>query len=337
MSNSVDFKLIIPLEKSEHEEDGWYIKGIAAGIEVDKQKDALTPKAIQTLADQINNEPIPLRNQHRVDDITEDIGMVYKAYVTPDFKLAVEAKLDEDNPSAQYLWKKLAKKKQYGLSIKGSSVGWYSEGGSIRRHPYVLANEISVTTRPVADQTFGTVLQKAIDGDSLQSEASGEIMETNEVITDGAVEVTESSAPENDTVQAAPSPSDELVKSLMANDDFVTLIKTAVAEEMSKTEQPVEETATSVDDSTEISKSEEEAVPAPDIAELVKSAVAEASAEFTAKLEALAGRIPEVPLPGVLTKSEMERDEEILQSIRSDPRQALRVGLAARHNELDRI
>jgi len=340
MSNNVDFKLIIPLEKSEHEmEDGWYITGVATGIGVDKEKDALTPKAIQMLADQINNDPIPLRNQHRVDDITEDIGLVYKATVLPNYDLSIEARLDEDNPAAQYLWKKLSKKKKYGLSIRGSSLGFYydteTSGGRIRRHPGVYAKEISVTTRPVSDQTFGTVLQKAIDGDSLQSEPVGEIMETNEVITDVAAGVAESSAPENDTVQAAPSPSDELVKSLMANDDFVTLIKTAVAEAVSTPEQ-TSETETSVEDSTDISKSESEAT-ATDYAELVKSAVAEATAEFSAKLEALAERIPEVQLPGVLMKSENERDEEILESIRSDPRQALRVGLAARHNELDRL
>jgi hypothetical protein len=199
-----------------------------------------------------------------------------------------------------------------------------------------VANEISVTTRPVADQTFGTVLQKAIDGDSLQSEPVGEIMETNGIITDGAVEVTESSAPENDTVQTALSPSDELVKSLMANDDFVTLIKTAVADSVSPAQEQTDETETSVEDSTDISKSEEE-VATPDVMELVKSAVAEASAEFSAKLEALSERIPEIVVPGVLVKSESENDAEIIESLRSDPRQALRVGLAARHNELDRL
>jgi hypothetical protein len=292
------------------------------------------------LADQINNDPIPLRNQHRQEDITEDIGTVYKATVTPDYQLAIEASLDEDNPNAQFLWKKLAKKKKFGLSIKGSSLNFYYDTdrsvGRVRRHPYVVANEISVTTRPVADQTFGTVLQKAIDGDSLQSEPVGEIMETNGIITDGAVEVTESSAPENDTVQTALSPSDELVKSLMANDDFVTLIKTAVADSVSPAQEQTDETETSVEDSTDISKSEEE-VATPDVMELVKSAVAEASAEFSAKLEALSERIPEIVVPGVLVKSESENDAEIIESLRSDPRQALRVGLAARHNELDRL
>jgi hypothetical protein len=338
--NNVDFKLIIPLEKSEHEEEGgWYITGVAVGIGVDKEKDALTPKAIQMLADQINNDPIPLRNQHRVDDITEDIGLVYKATVMPNYDLSIEARLDEDNPDAQFLWKKLSKKKKYGLSIRGSSLGYYydteTSGGRIRRHPGVYAKEISVTTRPVSDQTFGTVLQKAIDGDSLQFGSVGETMETTEIITDVATGVTESSTPENDTVQAATSPSDELVKSLMANDDFVTLIKTAVADAVSTPEQ-TSETETSVEDSTEVSKSETDAT-APDYMELVKSAVAEVTADFSARLQALAERIPEVQLPGVLIKSETERDAEIIESIRSDPRQALRVGLAARHNELDRL
>jgi hypothetical protein len=122
----------------------------------------------------------------------------------------------------------------------------------------------------------------------------------------------------------------------MANDDFVTLIKTAVADSVSPAQEQTDETETSVEDSTDISKSEEE-VATPDVMELVKSAVAEASAEFSAKLEALSERIPEIVVPGVLVKSESENDAEIIESLRSDPRQALRVGLAARHNELDRL
>lgn len=162
-------------------------------------------------------------------------------------------------------------------------------------------------------------------------------METNGIITDGAVEVTESSTPENDTVQTALSPSDELVKSLMANDDFVTLIKTAVAGAVSTPDaEQTSETETSVEDSTEISKSVEE-VATPDVMELVKSAVTDATAALSAQIAALSERIPEVGLPGVLIKSEQETDAEIIAELRSDPRQALRVSLAAAHGELDKL
>lgn len=337
MSNQVDFKLIMPLEKSESSDGSWRIKGLAASIDVDRENDALTPEALQGLADQINTAPLPLRNHHKVDDITEDIGEVYKAEVTAGRQLWVEAELDQDNPFAQYLWKKLGQNKQYGLSLRGSTVGYYGEiekstGKRIRRHPFVIGREFSVTTRPVLAQTFGTVLQKAIS----ESSPEGDSTEMSDTLKTGAQEVqkSESSAPENDTTQAQLSPSDELVKSLMANADFVTLIKTTVGEAVSASTQVEQES--SEEDSTEISKSEQ-ADTTPDVAELVKSAVSEATAAFAAQLNALADRIPEVSPPGVLTKSEQESDEEILASIKSDPRQALRVGLAARHGQLDKI
>jgi len=42
MDMSKDFALTIPFEKSERE-DGWYITGIAAGIDVDLQGERLSP------------------------------------------------------------------------------------------------------------------------------------------------------------------------------------------------------------------------------------------------------------------------------------------------------
>jgi len=338
MSNQVDFKLIMPLEKSESSGGTWHIRGLAASIDVDKENDSLTPEALQGLADQINASPLPLRNHHRENDITEDIGQVYKAEVTAGRQLWVEAELDQDNPTAQYLWKKLGQNKQYGLSVRGSTIGWYNDiekatGKKIRRHPLVIGREFSVTTRPVLAQSFGTVLQKAID----ESSPEGDNIEMSDTLETGdlQVEKSESSAPENDTTQAQLSPSDELVKSLMANSDFVTLIKATVSEAVTASTAQVEQES-SEEDSTEVSKSEQ-VDSTPDIDEIVKSAVSEASAAFAAQLNALAERIPEVSPPSVLTKSEQESDEEILASIRSDPRTALRVGLAAKHGQLDKI
>jgi hypothetical protein len=337
MSNNVDFKFVIPFEKSE-KEDGWYITGIAAGTSPDSTNDALTPQAIQALADQINMSPIPLRNHHQANDFASDIGEVCKATVTPNNELFIEARLDEDNADAQYLKRKLDKGKKFGLSIKGGSFRYYTDiekGRRIRRHPNVFITEISVTTSPVWAPSLGTVLSKAIDGEN-PIDSAGVTMDKELTSGETVVESTESSAPENDTGAPVVSPSDELVKSLMANEEFVTLIKSTVTEAISTAQQA--ETATPVDDSTEISKSEEEVVTtAPDIAEIVKSAVSEVSADFAARLEALAERIPEVALPAMLTKSEEENVMDVISQLRNDPRQALRVGLAARHGELDKL
>lgn len=328
-SNEVSFSITVPIEKSDRT-DGWYITGIAAGTEPDMENDSLTPQAIQKLAEQINAGTIPFRNQHNVNTITEDLGYLTKAEVTEYNQLAVEVLLDQDNPEAVYLWNKINKGKKFGMSINGSSAGFYvsrsKEGKAVRNHPLVLLGEVSATTRPIYVPSLGTVLRKAIDlaaGDNNTMPPQVDGQET-EVAT---------SAPEN-VVPTELRPSDELVKSLMANNDFVTLIKSSVAEQLKAVEpQPVVEDTT--DSSSEAETSQEQAEP--NVEQIVKSALAEVSAQFTSEIQRLAEMIPEVSQPGVLTKSEQENDREIMAEIMSDPRSALRAALAARHGELDKL
>lgn len=333
VDKSIDFKITVPLEKSEREDGGWYVKGVAAGANVvDKQGDMLLPEAISKLAAQINSNPVPLRNQHQVDSITEDIGEVVKAQMTPDFELYIEARLDQDNPVAQYLWKKLDQRKQYGMSIRGdthSPIIEKSSTGYISKHHTVNLAEVSVTTRPYYTHSLGTVLRKAIDdADYVSFASSGD----NTEMADSTTGVTgqESSAPENDTTTLTPS--DEIVKSLMANDDFRAFMAETI-----KSALPAQP-ATSTEDTTEISKSTEEESSdstSTDIAEIVKSAVEEVSKGFTAQLEALANKIPDVQEPPVLVKSETENVREAISGLSSFDR--LRAGLAAQHNELDKL
>jgi hypothetical protein len=338
--NSFDFKVTVPLEKSLHENDsGWYIKGIAAAAHFqDEEGDILLPEAIEMLAAQINDEPVPFRNTHKADSITEDMGQVIKARATPDFQLEVEVELDQDNPEAQYLWTKLGKGKKYGMSIRGSSVNPIIEKGVksyISKHRAVHLKEISATTRPFFTHSFGTVLRKAI----VEADASLATLGENTIMADsitGETPAQESSAPENDTVVTEVSPSEELVKSLMSNEDFTSLIKTAVLE-------AVASQAGNSEDTTEISKSEEDesaaesASPTLNVEELVKSIVTELNASTDAKIEALASRIADRG-PAVLVKSEQETADDVIRNLReSNPRNALRAALAYRHGEQDRL
>ena len=332
MSQNIDFKLTVPIVKSESE-SGWYIRGIAAGIETDKQDDALLPQAIAMLADQINNGSIPFRNQHNVDTITEDIGTVTKATVLSGHRLEVEVALDPDNPDAQYLWKKLDQGKQFGFSIKGHVVGDYyvadpRTGKRTRKIPFALVDEISATTRPVFSPSLGTVIKKAMDAADATLAAEGEPMSTQN--GDTAPETT-TSAPETVVAQEQTlTPSQVIVADLIANSDFKLLMKSLVAEHntpvVDQAEPTTEETTTS-DDSTE--------VPATDFAEIVKSAVEAVGADFNAKLQAVLDRIPENSAPSVLVKSEEETVKDALDSM--DAFEKLRVGLAARHGELTKV
>lgn len=337
--DSLEFKVTIPLEKSDRD-GGWYIKGIAAGADyVDKAGDEMMPEAIQKLAAQINESPVPLRNQHKKDDIMEDLGYVVKAQVTPDFQLEVEAELDKDNPTAQYLWKKVGQGKQYGLSVRGDTetpVIEKAQGGYKVKHHSVFLKEVSVTTRPFYAHSLGTVLRKAIDeADMAPLAVTGDNSMSDS--NTGENPAQESSAPENDTAQDATSPSEELVKSLMADEAFTTLVTDTVTAAVAAAVPSQED---SVEDNTEVEKSdtEEATADSPDITELVKSITTELNESMDSKIEALMGRIADVAQPAVLEKSEAEEAEEAIKEFKtSDPRNRLRIGLAASHDQLDKI
>lgn len=339
-ADNLEFKVTVPMEKSERD-GGWYITGIAAGAgHVDKAGDMMLPSAIEVLAAQINDHPVPFRNQHKRDDIMEDLGEVVKAEVTEDFQLRVEVRLDQDNPAAQYLWNKLGQGKQYGMSVRGDTerpIIEKSQRGYTVKHHTVHLKEVSVTTRPFFTHSLGTVLRKAIDEADYASLAIGENTTMADSVT-GEAPVQESSAPENDTAQDV-SPSEELVKSLMADDQFKNLItdtvKAAVASSM-----PADENEDSVEDSTEVEKSEAEVATAPstDMTEIVKSITAELNESFDSKIEALLERIADVSQPAILEKSEAEEAAKAIEEFKnSDPRTRLRVGLAGQHGQLDRL
>lgn len=335
--DNLDFKVTVPLEKNER--DGkWIIAGIATGADyVDSAGDEMLPQAIEGLAAQINDSPVPLRDSHRKDSILEDIGVVVKADVTPGFQLLVEAELDQSNPSAVYLWSKLDEGKKYGLSVKGHSerpIVEKSKDRFVSKHHTVSLDEISVTTRPYFTHSFGTVLRKAMD------EAMAPLATIGDTTMDdsktGEAPVQESSAPENDTAQDSVSPSEELVKSLMADDEFKTLItdtvKAAIAEAAPATD--------SVEDTTEVEKSEAEDATAPstDMAEIVKSVATELNASVDAKIEAMLDRIADVSAPRVIEKTEADEAKQTIEEFKaSSPANRLRVGLAAKHNQLDRL
>jgi hypothetical protein len=333
-ADNLEFKLTVPMEKSLHAgTDGWFIKGVAAGVDfVDKTGDEMLPEAIQKLAAQINESPVPLRNQHKRDDIMEDLGNVVKATVTPEFDLEVEAELDQDNPQAEYLWKKLGKGKKYGLSVRGDSerpIIEKSVSGYHSKHHSVFLKEVSVTTRPYFTHSLGTVLRKAID-EANAPLATGENTTMEDSIKTGEATKQESSAPENDTAQA--SPSDELVKSLLADDKFTTLIADTVKSAV--------EAQAPVVDNTEVAKSEteDEASSEVDVAELVKSVATELNASMDEKIETMLSRIADVATPAILEKSEAEEAKEAISAFNdTDARNRLRVGLAAMRGETDKL
>ncbi len=182
MDSPIQFKITLPLEKAERE-DGFFIMGVAAGPQIDSQGERIHPSAISRFAEQINVASLPLKDWHARNTILSDgLGDVTKAWITENGDLGIEARLDDDHPTAMMLWKKLQKGKQYGLSVGGTVLEFRDEvekaAGNIARKVRtfynVLLDEVSVTTKPIYTPSLGTVMSKAID------EAESELVEDGE-------------------------------------------------------------------------------------------------------------------------------------------------------------
>lgn len=353
---SQDFALTIPFEKSERQ-DGWYITGVAAGIDVDSQGERLSPDAIQRFVQHINtNGPIPFKDWHQKNTVTSDIGEVVKAWINPDFQMGVEVKLDEDHPTASLVWKKIQKGKQYGMSVHGKVLEYRDEyekaiGRQVRTFYNVILDEISLTTRPVWTPSLGTVLSKAVD-ESLEGDTTSMAEETPNA-EETTVETTDSNSNENDGVEKSETTTDPNEQSSEPENESsegevvekAVSPKSASALQLKKILQANREMnellaeflgdGSNVDESTDSTTSET-------VTETTKAEGSETqSDEYTKALDEitdlrnqiveLRALIPSTIVPPVLQKA--ENDSFMEEVSKMNPRDRMRVALAALHDE----
>lgn len=330
-----EFKLVVPLEKSVHEDGGWYITGIASGLGVDAQRDNLTSEHIQSFERQIAQAMLPLKNEHLAKDITAEIGEVTKGWITDDFELGVEIKLDQDNPSAQYLWKKLEQGKQFGLSIHGGAKSESKtidqQGRIIRNLGEIVLDEISVTTRPSYTPSFGTVVRKSLEeAEELQEENQLEDVSksTEEVTTETQENAGAASTPEATVTESTPVEKSVTTDS-KADAKKVAKLVAAVKNAQSLIDELGLDTDTSETVVTPVEKSADEPSDT-DFAVTLEKALAAQKADlenaFNAQIEALKELIPGGSTPPVLVaKSDREQLAEALEGASTADR--LRVGL----------
>ena len=206
------FKYTFPIAKAEARADGNYIIGYASGPEVDTEGERMAPEAIQRFSDQINASSdgmrLTYRDAHAPDGVLRDLGDITKAWVTDQFHLGVEVRLDTDNPAADFLFKSINKGKQYGMSVAGHVVDFAYEhvaeiGKSVLTYKNVVLDEISNTTRPAWYPSFGTVLAKSIK-DASEAGASGDTAmgnKTDSELLDQNVEDAEKSDTTDEVVE----------------------------------------------------------------------------------------------------------------------------------------
>lgn len=333
--------LTVPVEKSEHD-GGRYLIGIAAGPGVDAQFDRITPEAIQRFSAQISQSPIPLRNFHKTDDITADLGDVTKAWITDTGELGVEILLDEDNKDSDFIWKKISKGKQYGLSIHGDATDYHYEhdpasAARVRVLNDVKLDEISITTRPAFTPSFGTVVRKSIE----DAENEGNALET-ESIVDAVVEETTTDdtvaktaevetatpvVPETEEVEVEKSADAAIatanVEFLAFGKDFKNLM--ARAESLGLFGETATETTASVD------ATDTPVVEHSTAIETLESEVSKSRSEITelrALVESLREQIPSTQLPPAQVSKSDSTEELAKLMAEMSPMDRVRFGLA---------
>lgn len=336
------FKYTVPVSKAEADDDGLYLYGEAAGTEVDKQKERMSPEAIKAFAQQIKDRyyegnPIPYVDEHDKSTsgrgVLRHLGDVVDGGITENDHLWVKVRLNEKNPAATFLYSQIVDEgKQYGMSIQGSVLEFVDEvaksiGQKIRTFKSVILDHIANTTKPVWTPSLGTVLNRAVVK-ALEDESNGEEMAEETVVESTKVtEETTTETPANETVAETteettvetttetpaetPSALDELVNK------FVSAIDARFAElaESLKAQTPAT-----------VERSESE-TPEPAIS---KSESDDRLAALEAELATLKERSA-TPTPPVISKAQTEEFEGLLKSM--SPEERLRMALAARHGE----
>lgn len=209
------FEFAVPFGKAERDGE-WYLTALATGTEVDKQNERMAPEAIVGLATQIERDNIPFLNWHNANDALAEMGEVTKAWLSEDFHMGVEIRLDQEDNRAQRLWNRLdrvnprtGKPYEYGLSIGGSVNNFKDEyeksiGRNVRTYYDVQLEEISLTTKPIYTPSLGTVFRKAADavneGDKTSMSDVTPKVEVTTTLTDESVKTANESLPSDQQV-----------------------------------------------------------------------------------------------------------------------------------------
>jgi hypothetical protein len=315
------------------DDDEWVIAGIAAGPVPDSVGERFSMDAADAVAKQINRMPLPLHDWHAKNTILGlPIGEVYKAWVTPDGEVGIEARLDKSHTTAQMLRQKLAEGKQFGLSVGGKVLSYKDEfekslGKNVRTFTNVILDEISVTTKPFYQPSLGSVISKAID------EAQSASVDEGDNSLDNTAETPEAAEAPVETPEAVQEPTDteaatEVEKSLdSVIGALIERIDKRIDEKLAQLTSINAQAADS--QPTEAVEATEKSEPSGS-QELL---VAKALEEVLRRLERIEERTPDVNSPGLLTqKSETEQMLDVVNSM--SPSERLRFGLRALHREI---
>ncbi len=160
------FKFFVPFTSAyiDKSTNKMVVEGLASTTEVDLTGEKMAESAIKSMASA--NLPLSFRSEHK-DEWDSQLGEVVSLTATPDHKLLMKAELDQEHPNAHFLFGKLQKGSQLGLSIGGQVNDWAWEhdpeiGQSIRTYKDIALKEVSVTSHPAVASTFLSAINKSL-------------------------------------------------------------------------------------------------------------------------------------------------------------------------------
>jgi HK97 family phage prohead protease len=160
------FKFFVPFTGAYVEKgtNKMIVEGLASTTEVDLTGERMAESAIKSMA--ASNLPLSFRSEHK-SEWDSELGAVTSLTATADHQLLMKAELDADHPNAHFLFGKLQKGSQLGLSIGGQVNDWAWEhdatiGKAIRTYKDIALQEVSVTSHPAVASTFLSAINKSL-------------------------------------------------------------------------------------------------------------------------------------------------------------------------------
>ena len=161
------FKFFVPFTGAYVEKgtNKMIVEGLASTTEVDLTGERMAESAIKSMA--ASNLPLSFRSEHK-SEWDSELGAVTSLTATPNHQLLMRAELDPDHPNAHFLFGKLQKGSQLGLSIGGKVNDWAWEhdttiGKAVRTYKDIALQEVSVTSHPAVASTFLSAINKSLN------------------------------------------------------------------------------------------------------------------------------------------------------------------------------
>jgi len=180
------FKFFVPFTGAYVEKgtNKMIVEGLASTTEVDLTGERMAESAIKSMA--ASNLPLSFRSEHK-SEWDSELGAVTSLTATTDHQLLMRAELDPDHPNAHFLFGKLQKGSQLGLSIGGQVNDWAWEhdatiGKAIRTYKDIALQEVSVTSHPAVASTFLSAINKSLNMKESSMEKHPSVEKTDTVV-----------------------------------------------------------------------------------------------------------------------------------------------------------